>query len=37
MKITLHRVFKPRIWIGVLLLHIALWIIGGAAEVGEVE
>ena len=37
MKITLHRVFKPRIWFGIALLKLAIWIMGGIGEAGEVE
>jgi hypothetical protein len=33
MKIRLSRVFVLRIWLGVRLLHIAMWVIGGRAEV----
>lgn len=33
MQIRLSRVFIFRVWLGVRLLHIAMWVIGGRAEV----
>ena len=37
MKITLHRVFKLRIWLGVRIVKFGIWLLGGHATVGEVE
>ena len=31
--IEMRRVFVPRIWLGMLLLHVSLWLMGGRAEV----
>jgi hypothetical protein len=33
LEVRLSRVFVFRIWLGVRLLHIAMWVIGGRAEV----
>jgi hypothetical protein len=33
LEVRLSRVFVFRIWLGVRLLHIAMWVIGGHAEV----
>jgi hypothetical protein len=33
LEIHLRRVFVFRIWLGTRLLHFAMWVIGGSAEV----
>jgi len=33
LEIRLSRVFVFRIWLGVALLHLGMWVIGGRAEV----
>jgi hypothetical protein len=33
LRIRLARVFVLRIWVGVRLLHMAIWVLGGRAEV----
>ncbi len=34
-KLRLTRVFVLRIWLGVRLLRLAIWVIGGTAEVAS--
>lgn len=33
LEIRLSRVFVFRIWLGIRLLHLGMWVIGGRAEV----
>lgn len=33
MELTLARVFVLRIWLGIRILRLAMWVIGGRAEV----
>jgi hypothetical protein len=33
LEIHLSRVFVLRIWLGTKLLHLAMWVIGGHAQV----
>ena len=35
LRIRSRRVFKPRIWLGMALMRLALWIMGSEAEAAK--